>query len=366
MNREKKPLLIVLIAGIGDLVLGSKSIRAIRNGFPDADIHLLTSTEAAPIAQNYRYLDHVLAFPIRELRNSKSHVLNIVRLIVKLRKKRFVSVVNLFVVASWFGAFRMGLLFLLLKSQLKVGHDGKGFGIFLTKKAPPETFENRHRVDAMMDIALQAGGRPDENGIDVFWNRSCEKKWSHLFETKGPYSNETIVGLNPGGDRENKRWSPNKFAILGDKIIEKFGAKIILLGGPGEEDIAGHIEKKMRNGVVNLAGKLDLNELTYITSKFDLLVTNDSGPMHIAAGVRAPLVAIFGPQIPTVVGPYTSERLCRLLYKHVDCRPCSKKRCAHPICLDLITPDEVYEKCVELLEVNKSIFIPQVEGVSND
>jgi len=357
MNNQEKPLLIVLIAGIGDLVLGSKAIRAMRNGFPDADIHLLTSTEAAPLAQNYNYLDHVWAFPIRELRKNRFGLLNIFKLMLKLREKEFAGVVNLFVVASWLGAFRMGLLLLLLKSQLKVGHDNKGFGLFLRKKVPSEAFHNRHRVDAMLDIALQAGGLPDENGIDVFWNNNCEKKWRHLFENKRPYSNQIYIGVNPGGDRANKRWAAHKFAILGDKLTEKFNAKVILLAGPGEEEIAWQIEKKMRNGVVNLAGKLDLNELTYIISKFDLLVTNDSGPMHIAAGVKTPLVAIFGPQTPIIAGPYTSEKLCRVIYKDVDCWPCNKNNCVHPICLDLITPDEVYDKCVELLEVNKSIAL---------
>jgi len=357
MGNQKRSILIVLIAGIGDLILASKSIRAIRKGFPDADIHLLTSTEAAPIGQNYDYLDHVWGFPIRELRKNKRYLFDILRLILELRKIKFVIAVNFFAVDSWIGAMKMGLLFLLLSARAKVGHNNKRFGLFLTKKVPSETFKNSHRVDAMMDIALQAGGRPGENGIDVFWDKRCEKKWSYLFESKRPYSNERIVGLNPGGDRENKRWNPENFAIVGDKIIEEFNAKIILLGGPGEENIARQIERKMRNGVVNLAGKLDLNELAYIISKFDLLVTNDSGPMHIAAGVRTPLVAIFGPQNPAIVGPYTSKRLYSVLYKDVDCRPCNKKKCRRPICLDLITPNEVYEKCAELLEANKPISV---------
>lgn len=355
MNTQEKPLLIVLIAGIGDLVLASKSIRAMRNSYPNSDIHLLTSTEAASIARNYNYLNYVWAFPIRELRRSKRYLFDILRLIFELRKTQFVIAVNLFAVDSWLGAMKMGLFFLLLSARVKVGHNNKGFGLFLTKKVPAETFQNRHRVDAMNDIALQAGGRPGENGIDVFWDKRCEKKWSYLFESKTPYTNERIVGLNPGGDRENRRWNPENFAIVGDKIIEEFNAKIILLGGPGEENIARQIENKMRNDTINLAGKLTLNELTYIISKFDLLVTNDSGPMHIAAGVRTPLVAIFGPQNPAIVGPYTSKKLYTVLYKDVNCRPCNKKRCDLPICLDLITPDEVYEKCVELLDANKSI-----------
>ena len=131
MMNKKESILIVLIAGIGDLILASKSIRAIRNGSPDDDIQLLTSTEAYPIAQNYDYLDHVWAFPIRELRKNKSHIFKVVRLIHKLRKLYFSNILNLYRVVSYRGSFKMGLLFLLIRAKQKVGHDNKGFGLFL-------------------------------------------------------------------------------------------------------------------------------------------------------------------------------------------------------------------------------------------
>jgi lipopolysaccharide heptosyltransferase II len=353
MGDLKQSILVVLTAGIGDLVLASKSIRAIRNGFPDADIHLLTSTEAAPIAQNYNYLDHVWAFPIREMRKSKRYVLNILKLMLKFRKIEFTIAVNLFEVGSWLGAAKMGLIFLFLTARAKIGHNNKGFGIFLTERVPPEKFQSRHRVDAMMDIALLAGGIPDKMGIDVFWDKGCEKKWNYLFEKPSPHPNEIIVGINPGGDWQSKRWSTDNFAIVADKIIEEFNSKIILLGGPGEENIGREIQQKMKNSAVNLSGKLELSDLAYIISRFDLLITNDSGPMHIGAATKTPLVAIFGPGDPVLVRPYTSQKLYRQAYKGFDCQPCNNKRCARPICLDMITPEEVYEKCVELLEINK-------------
>ena len=353
-SNQRKSILVVLIAGIGDLVLASKSLRAIRNGFQDADIHLLTSTEAAPIARNYYYLDHVWTFPIRELRKSRLYIFDILKLILSLRKIKFVFAINLFMVCSWLGAIKMGLLFLLLKAQAKIGYDNKLFGFFLTKKRPFQTYQNQHRVDSMMGIALLAGGVQDKNGIDVFWDKRCEKKWDYLFEKKPPYLNEKIVGINPGGDRQNKRWNPDDFAIVADKIIEELNVKIILLGGPGEEDIAGNIQKRMKNDAINLAGKLELNDLTYIISRFDLLITNDSGPMHIGTATKTPLVAIFGPGDPELVRPYTSQRLNRVVYKGLDCQPCNNKRCSQPVCLDQIIPDEVYEKCVELLKINKS------------
>lgn len=361
MGNLKQPILIVLIAGIGDLVLASKSIRAIRKGFPDADIHLLTSTEASSVARNYDYLDHVWVFPIRELRKSKFYIFNILKVILNLRKIEFGIAVNLYLVGSWLGAIKMGLLFFLFKARVKVGHDNKGFGTFLTKKVPAETFQNRHFVDAMMDIALLAGGVGDSEGIEISWNKESEEKWEYLFSRKTDNAKEIRIGINPGGDRQNRRWNPDNYAFVAHKLVERFSAKAILLGGVGEEDIARHIENKMRSNAVNLAGKLTLDELTYIISQVDLLVTNDSGPMHIAAAVKTPLVAVFGPEDPTLMGPYTSKNLCRIVFKDVDCRPCTKRNCSRPVCLDLITPEEVSEKCFEMLEKGSSLN-PQPPG----
>ena len=200
-----------------------------------------------------------------------------------------------------------------------------------------------------MDIALLAGGIPDDKGIEVFWKKKSKEKWEYLFSGKTDKAEGIKIGINPAGDRQNRRWSPDNYAFVADNLIEHFNAKVVLLGGPGEEEIARHIENKMGNDAINLAGKLTLDELTYIISQFDLLVTNDSGPMHIAAAVKTPLVAIFGPEDPALMGPYTSANLYRIVFKDVDCRPCTKKECSQPVCLDLIRPEEVSEKCFEML-----------------
>lgn len=355
IDKIKKSILVILVAGIGDLILASKSIRAIRNGYPDADIHLLTNSEAIPIAQNYSYVDYVWAFPIREMRKDKRHLLDIMKLVLELRKIKFDFAVNLYTVSSWLGAIKMGFLFLLLGTKEKIGHDSKGFGLFIDKKVPVGAFQNRHFADAMLDIALLAGGIPDTKSIEIFWDRECEKKWKYLFFKKTGVSQEIVIGVNPGGDRLNRRWNPDYYTFLADRLIEDFEAKIVFLGGHGEEDIAGYIESKMKNDIVNLAGKLTLDDLVYLISRFDLLITNDSGPMHIGAAVGTRLVAVFGPEDPVLMGPYSSPNLYRVVCKDVSCRPCNKKRCDRPICLDMITPEEVYKKCVELLSANKSM-----------
>jgi lipopolysaccharide heptosyltransferase II len=351
MRKSEKNVLVILIAGIGDLIMASKALRALSHGYRNGCLHLLTSTGAATLARNYPYVHHVWSLPVRELRREKSQISGILKTIFQLRKTRFDTAVNLYRVVSRRGALRMGLLFRLLKAGEKVGHDSNGLGLFLDKKAPVEIFQNRHFVDAMTDIAVLAGGVPDEQGIDVFWDRIVETKWASLISSsEGKADQSKLIGINPGADRPQKRWNPAHYAYLGDRLVEHIGAKAIILGGPGEEHIAQQIQGKMKFPSINLAGKLTLNDLVYVIGKLDLLITNDSGPMHIGAAARTPLVAIFGPEDPTYTRPYTSPNAYRIVYRELDCRPCRKQHCDQPQCLELIEPEEVLQKCFELLK----------------
>ena len=349
MTSNTNSILIVLVAGIGDLILASRSIRAIRNGFPNADIHLLTSTDASSIAQNYPFVDHVWGFPIREMRKSNRHFFDIIRLIFRLRKTKFDLAINFYRVGSWTGTLKMGVLFFLLNARRKIGHDSKGFGFFVSDKVPRATFKDRHLADAMMLLARSAGGRPDGKGIEIFWDSESEAKWKYLFSAENQSPHKIDIGINAGGVRENRRWNPDNYATLADKLIEKFNAKIILLAGPGEEHISLQIHKKMKNDSIDLGGKLTVNDLTFIISKLDLLITNDSGPMHIGAATQTPLVAIFGPENPTLFHPHTSSDKYIVVYKHLDCQPCKTKKCDHISCLNDITVSEVFEATEKML-----------------
>ena len=348
MEASPSSILVVLIAGIGDLVLASPSLRAVRNRYPDADIHLITSTDALPVARHYRMVDQVTAFPIRELRRSKKHLLQIPGLLWGLRQKKFTLAVNLFRVSSLRGAIKMGLLFLSLGTKSKIGHDNHGFGLFLTAAVPADTFTGRHVADAMLEIALKAGGVPDALGTEVFWDAEVGAKWDHFFT---PLAGEIVVGIHPGGDRETRRWHPDRFAAVAEKIARQFHARIILLGGPSETDLAARVGSRLPSNVtVNLSGKVPVDELACLISRLDLLLTNDSGPMHIAAATKTPVVALFGPGDPLLNGPYTQPELYRVIRKEVLCdRPCGVKRCSHLSCLDLIAPEEVAAACAELL-----------------
>jgi len=350
MAAHRDCILIVLVAGIGDLILASKGIRAIRNGNPEAEIHLLTSTDAAPLARHYPYIDRVWPFPIRELRSSKGSVWAVPTLIRRLRRFRFRLVVNLYSVESAAGAMKMGMLFRAIRARHRAGHDRNGFGFFLTKRIAPGTFlADRHFSEAVLTAAVAAGGVPDSNGVDVFWDRGVENRWNGFLPGLHEAAGAPVVGIHPGSDRSLKRWDSGRYSRVADRLVESEGARIILLGGPSETQVAGAVERGMRHPAVNLSGRLSLDDLACVISRLDLLVTNDSGPMHIGAAAGTPLVALFGPALPGQFGPCAPPGSSRLIWHQIDCRPCRQDGCRQPHCMDMITAEEVYEGCRSLL-----------------
>ncbi|MDI9569829.1 MAG: glycosyltransferase family 9 protein [Pseudomonadota bacterium] len=357
------PQLAVIIAGIGDLVLASPALRALKRGLPAAPLHLLTSREAAELARNYPYIDRIWEFPVRQLRRRKTTLLAIMRLLTDLRRVRFDRAVNLYHVDSWAGALKMGAVFQFINAQVKIGHGRCGFGFFLDHETPEDFFANRHLTEAMTEMAVLAGGRGDEKGLELFWERESERRCQYLFneapeESLGSLGDQRgrplFVGVNPGGDRANRRWAPERYATVADRIAAALSARIFIFGGPGEEAIAQCIQGQVKSAVVNLAGKLSISDLAYVISRLDLLVTNDSGPMHMAAAAGTPVVAIFGPEDPTLMGPYTSPELYRTIHKPLPCRPCQKDRCQRPLCLEAITADEVFAAAMELIEERRA------------
>jgi len=157
------------------------------------------------------------------------------------------------------------------------------------------------------------------------------------------------IGINPGADKPEKRWDPKRYASVADRLAQELGARIFILGGPGEEPISSSIQDAMKHPATCLAGKLTLDELAYFLSRLDLLLTNDTGPMHIAAAVKTPVVAIFGPEDPIYTRPYASPDKYSIVQSNLPCRPCAKKKCENPLCMKMAEPEEVLAACFELL-----------------
>lgn len=346
-------ILVILVAGIGDFTLALKSIRAIRDGHPDAEIHLLVNSVASELAGNLDFVDKTWSFPIREMRKTKRTLLSILALVNRLRKVRFDMVVNLYRIASPWGAFKMGALCLLIRGKTNVGHAAMGFQTVLQVKIPKDAYVNRHIAEGMAEIARGAGGRFDHSRMSLKHSPASEQRWRSIFTSRGKHqNNQLFIGINPGGDRKEKRWRPDLYAALADKLMDRFDAEILILGGPGEEPIADAIQKEMASRATNLAGRLSLNDLVFIAGKLDLLVTNDSGPMHIAAATKTPLVVIFGTGDPKMFGPCAEKERYRIIFRKAphseDAR--LRNRRYRDRYIDWISVEEVFVECQMMIQ----------------
>lgn len=151
------------------------------------------------------------------------------------------------------------------------------------------------------------------------------------------------VGINPGAAYGSaKRWFPDRFAAVANTLARDLNAGILITGGSGETDIARDIETSVQGSCLNLAGKTTVRQMMAVISQCGLFVTNDSGPMHVAAAFGIPIVALFGPTNPTTTSPLSDT--VRIVRKPMACAPCLKRHCPlDHACMEAITAEDVVD-----------------------
>jgi heptosyltransferase-2 len=204
-------------------------------------------------------------------------------------------------------------------------------------------------------LGLQVSARPDTS-------LACPEEWSaagaSLLEDGGGW-----IGLNPGAFFGSaKRWVPARYAAVGDALAEQTGHRVAILGGPAERPLGEEIAAAMASSPRVLCGETTLPELFGVLSRLRLLVTNDSGPMHLASALGIPLVAVFGPTDWQETAPRGTGH--RLVKSDVECAPCMLREC--PIdhrCMKRVTVGEVVAAAGAMLEAQGAGRIPEL-GVS--
>jgi heptosyltransferase-2 len=158
-----------------------------------------------------------------------------------------------------------------------------------------------------------------------------------------------VLGINPGASYGSaKRWYPERFAGVASHLATEWSAKVIIFGGPGETEIAADIEKDLKGTAINLAGKTSMRELMALIKRCNFFITNDSGPMHIAAAFDVPLVAIFGSTDHTGTSPYSKNAV--VVRSDVECAPCKLRECpTDHKCMTSVTEDAVITAATGLL-----------------
>ncbi len=368
-----KKVLFINTFGIGDVLFTTPMISNLKERFPDVYIGYLCNRRTAALLERNPKINRILVYERDELaalraRSSWQYVRAIKLLIKDINSGRFDTVLD--VSLNNF----MGFLTWAAGIPRRVGFDYKGRGFFLTQKNPLEGYEDKHVVEYYLDL-LQGMGVPVPNKALELPLSAEDTAWAGRFLEENHISGRPpvpqsgtqsgtclaggpVIGLVPGGgeswgkDASCKRWSAERFAKLADKLIEKFTAQIILLGGSTEAGLCDSVARGMKNPCVSACGKTSLSQFAALTQRCALIVTNDGGPLHVAVAAGSKTASIFGPVDEIVYGPYPSG-IHKVIKKDLACQPCYRSfrraDCAHIRCLNELTVEEVFGKVEEIL-----------------
>lgn len=328
-------ILVIKLRAMGDVVLSTAVLPNLRRAFPNAKIDFLTERESADAVLGNPYLDNVVVFDRRRLQALPRlrAVGETLRFLRRLRQAGYDLVIDLF------GNPRSAFLCLVSGARQRVGYDFR-----VRKWAYSVVVENRgdrvHEVefnlDALAVLAIPIHDRQPLFPIDPAARRFA----SELLKEHG--TGEPLVALNPAGGWWTKRWPLDRFAALGDRLVGEVGARILILWGPGERGDAMTVAQTMHHPAL-IPPETTLKQLGALLERCHLLVSNDSGPMHIAAAVGTPTLGIFGPTNPALQGPY-GEQHAVVTKSGLDCLGCNGLSCrigTHE-CMQELSVDEVY------------------------
>ena len=327
---DYRHILLIKPSSLGDIVHAMPTCAAIRRAYPKARLTWLVKREWAGLVERIDGVDRV--WPV------ESTLTGWLSQVPLLRTEGFDLVVDLQ------GLFRSAAIGWFSKSPLLVGfaNGREGSPWFYSRRVPVPQSE-MHAVDRYLLVAEAVGAR--ESGTPEFRFRipnSDHDEIDRLLSRSGVTPGTSWVAMNVSARWPTKRWPAASFAEIADRLQqERFGA-VVMIGGPEERADVAAVSAMMKTPVVDLAGATTVGLLPALLSKASLLVTNDSGPMHISAAVGTPVVALFGPTSAVRSGPYGAGH--DVLTGKVPCSPCFSRTCQHTshlACLTIITPDQV-------------------------
>lgn len=343
----------ILIRGtnwVGDSVIAVPAMREIRRLFPEAKISLLVRPWVRDIYAAAEFVDEVLEY---DKLGAHRGWAGFRRLVSDLRRRRF----DLAVLLQ--NAFEAAWIARCAGIPQRVGYarDGRGWLLTHACRVDP-ALRDLHQAYYYLGILVGAGlladrpwehrNRPLQVGLRV--RESDRLSAERILRSAGVQSGDVVIGLNPGAYYgEAKRWFADRYARTADVLAEQYRARVLIFGSAGDRRVADEVAAKMSQPSVVLAGRTTLGELMGLIRECSLLITNDSGPMHLAAALDVPQVAVFGSTSDVATGPLSP--LATVVKQRVDCSPCFLRQCPTDFrCMKRVTVEQVVEAARERLE----------------
>ena len=346
-------ILIVKLSAIGDVIHTLPALNAVRNYYPEANITWLVEEDAASLVIGHRALNRVIVSKrkrwIKALRSLSllSTIKEVYGFIKVLRDTRYDMILD------FQALLKSGILIALAKGQRKIGF-GKGLEhmehsyIFLNERIPAVNMEIHALTRGMMLLnAIGIHTNEVEYKLPVS-NDDCEKV-DELMKRHGINGVKSLIAINPVAKWESKLWPKERFARLADMIIDEYDARIVFTGGSEDRPTIKDVMSAMKRRALNLAGQTTLKMLAVLYEKTALVISTDTGPMHLAAAMGTPVVAIFGPTAPWRTGPYGSGH--RVVRADLECSPCFKRQCETIDCMHQISVGQVFDAVSKIIDV---------------
>ncbi|MGQ9608579.1 MAG: lipopolysaccharide heptosyltransferase II [bacterium] len=330
-NDNIEKILLIRFGSLGDVVLTLPVIEAVRRSFPKAYIAMLVGEKSADIVSADDRLDEIIVFQ-REKKGLQglSETFRIENLI---RKKHFDVSVDMQ------RKFRSSLIAYDAGIKYRIGYH-QPYGLLCNYRIPDK--ENKHSIDRNLDL-LQPFGIKDFERIPKMILSKEDRDFANRYFNLKNLSNSVVFGIFPGAGWRPRCWMPERFAEICDRANAKYNTKTIIFGGPNESDIVNNVAQNMNTESIIMNDKVTLRQLAAMIEKCNLMLSNDTGPMHISVAVNTPTIALFGPGNYKKFQPIGEKH--SMIRKNVPCSPCKQftNRCKDNICMKLITVDDVWE-----------------------
>ncbi len=332
--KDINKILIIQLRRIGDVLLTTPIIEALREYFPSSQIDFLVEKPAYDVLTGNPYLNNIILSD-KELKEQ-------IKLINLIRKQKY----NL--VFDFLGNPRSAWITFFSRAKYRVGFNFPGrklaYNIYVQKND-----KIKYAVDFKLEALKSIGINSARKKMFLYIPESATSfadNFLHNYRDK----NRTLIGMAPASRRKARIWPKQYFAEIADRLIEKYNSQVILLWGLGEKQIIEEIVCLMRNKPL-IVPPMDLKQLAAFIEKCDMLITNDNGPMHISVAVGTPTVTIYGPTNSDNWNP-PNEQFHRAVKSDIECVACNRQECETMECMKKVTPEMVEEVLKEVLNVS--------------
>jgi heptosyltransferase-2 len=365
-------ILAVKLAGIGDLLLATPSLRALRETYPQARIDLLVTPDSAGLLNGWEVINNIIVLDkyvfdyLKQIVKHPQALLPLKELWKTLRAGRYDAVLLFHHLTLPFGRFKHQLLMRAAGAKWRVGLDN-GHGWFLNVRVEDDGFGAKHEAEYCMAIAEAVGATIRNKHLELPLSED-ERRQAHQLvysDTAVESIPHPIIAMHPGsgGYSTARRWAPERFAQLANTLFHDVGGQIVLMGGPEETTLHQQIMNMIESDAParSLAGKGNIKIAAAVLEQADLFIGNDAGLMHLAVAVNTPTVAIFGLSNHKAWGPYTGDptsKRATVVRLDLPCMPCfycnhtlgTPEGCATRDCLATLGVDLVATAARKMLQ----------------